>query len=88
MFIVLLLILLISWKTLILSIANLSINSVGITKPKITDTDLISVGAGYSIIYTENLFIYSYLDLKLLSNGSSVDKSDIDFITIKFKPCL
>ena len=68
-----------------LFIANLSVNSVGVNKPLISDTDLISVGAGYSITYTNNLFIHSYLDIELLSNGSSIDESDINSITIKFK---
>ena len=68
-----------------LFIANLSVNSVSVVKPTIADTDLISFGAGYSIPYTNNLFIYSYMDLELLSNGSSIDESDINSITIKFK---
>lgn len=68
-----------------LFIANLSVNSVGVSKPLITDTDIISVGAGYSITYTNNLFIHSYFNLEFLSNGSSIDESDIDSITIKFK---
>jgi len=66
-------------------IANLSVDSVGVTEPRITDTDIISVGAGYSMTYTNNLFIYSYFNLEFLSNGTSIDESDIDSITINFK---
>ena len=68
-----------------LFIANVSINSVGVVKPIISDTDLISFGAGYSITYTQNLFIYSYLNIELLSNGSGINESDINYVTIYFK---
>ncbi|MCJ7571429.1 MAG: PGF-pre-PGF domain-containing protein [Candidatus Thermoplasmatota archaeon] len=68
-----------------LFIANLSISSADITRPTMADTTLISFGAGYSITYTQNLFIYSYSDIEFLSNGSSINETNIDSITLKFK---
>ncbi len=55
-----------------------------ITEPKITESTII-IGAGYSIIDTQNLFISSYLDIEFTSNGSKVKETDIDSITIYFK---
>jgi PGF-pre-PGF domain-containing protein len=59
-----------------LFIAKLSIISVEINRPKITDT---------TIKNARELFIYSYLDIELISNGSKIKDTDVESITIKFK---
>ena len=68
-----------------LIVANLSIDSIDVDKPRMSDTDLISYGAGYSIVYTNNLFIYSYFGLDFLSNDISIPESNIDSMTLKLK---